>query len=129
MFRLKFAPAFLLGMALATAPLSAHHLFAAQYEAKNRFTMTGTISKIDWINPHSYLYVDVKDESGKVTQWSIEGYPPNTLIRTGVKRAMLKVGDTITVEGCKARDGANVGAGREVTLKDGTKVFWGPSGQ
>ena len=129
MFRLKFAPAFLLGIALATAPLSAHHSFAAQYEAKNRFTMTGTIAKIDWINPHSYLYLDVKDEGGKVTQWSIEGYPPNTLIRTGIKRAMLAVGDKVTIEGCKARDGANVGAGRELVLKDGTKVYWGPSGQ
>ena len=125
MFRLKFA----LGLMLATAPMFAHHSFAAQYESKNRFTLTGTISKIEWINPHSYIYLDVKDETGKVTQWSIEGYPPNTLIRTGIKRSMLKAGDQITVEGCKARDGANVGAGREVTLKDGTKVFWGPSGQ
>ncbi len=125
MFRLRFA----LGLILAALPSLAHHSFAAQYDAKQRFTMTGTISKIDWINPHSYIYLYVKDEGGKVTTWSIEGYPPNTLIRTGIKRAMLKTGDQITVEGCRARDGANVGAGREVTFKDGTKVFWGPSGQ
>src|SRR4029079_1540406 len=125
MFRMRFA----LGLILAALPSLAHHSFAAQYDAKQRFTMTGTISKIDWINPHSYIYLDVKDEAGKVTTWSIEGYPPNTLIRTGIKRAMLKTGDQITVEGCRARDGANVGAGREVTFKDGTKVFWGPSGQ
>jgi hypothetical protein len=119
----------MLGVLLAALPTLAHHSFAAQYDAKSRFTMTGTIAKIDWINPHSYIYLDVKDENGKVTQWSIEGYPPNTLIRTGVKRAMLKAGDTITIEGCRARDGANVGAGREITFKDGVKVFWGPSGQ
>ena len=129
MFRLKFAPGLLLGLLLTTSPGFAHHSFAAQYEAKNRFTMTGTIAKIDWINPHSYIYLDVKDDSGKTTQWSREGYPPNTLIRTGIKRALLKVGDKVTIEGCKARDGENVGAGRELTLTDGTKVFWGPSGQ
>jgi hypothetical protein len=119
----------LLTIFMAAAPLLAHHSFAAQYDAKDRFTMTGTISKVDWINPHSYIKLDVKDATGKVSQWSIEGYPPSTLIRTGVKRKMLKNGDTITIEGCRARDGANVGAGREVTLGDGTKVFWGPSGQ
>ena len=119
----------LAGLILAAIPTLAHHSFSAQYDAKERFTMTGTIAKVDWINPHSYITLDVKDASGKVTEWSIEGYPPNTLIRTGVKRAMLKTGDTITIEGCKARDGSLVGAGREITFSDGKKVFWGPSGQ
>jgi hypothetical protein len=114
---------------LCASSAFAHHSFAAQYDAKDRFTIKGTVTKIDWINPHSYIYLDVKDESGKVSSWSLEGYPPNTLVRTGVKRAMVKVGDEITVEGCKARDGSHVGAAREVTFKDGTKVFWGPSGQ
>jgi len=90
-------------------------------------TISGEVSKVEWTNPHTYVYVDTKDTIGKVVTWSFEGYPPNTLKRTGVPRDLLKVGDVITITGWKARFTANRAAGREVTLPDGKKVFLGPA--
>ncbi len=118
-----------LGLMIAVVPLLAHHSFAAEYDSKQLITLTGTISKVEWTNPHIYFYIDVKDAQGKVTNWSLEGYPPNTLKRTGFARDNLKIGDTITVTGYKSRDGSNTLAGREVTFPDGTKKFAGPAGQ
>ena len=114
---------------LATVPLVAHHSFAAQYDSLQMITLKGTITKVEWTNPHMYVYVDVKDASGKVTNWGLEGYPPNTLKRTGFPREILKIGETITVTAYKAKDGSNTGAGREVTFPDGTKKFAGPEGR
>jgi hypothetical protein len=114
---------------LAVAPIWGHHSFAAQYDSQQLMTLTGTITKVEWTNPHIYIYLDVKDASGKVTNWGLEGYPPNTLKRTGFPRSDLKVGDTITITAYKAKDGSNTGAGREVTFSDGTKKFSGPEGR
>ena len=119
----------LVGMLASTAPVSAHHSFAAEYDSNTMVTLTGKISKVDWTNPHIYIHVDVKDTAGKVTAWSLEGYPPNTLKRTGFPRAILKEGDTITITAYKAKDGTNTGAGREVTFPDGSKKFAGPVGR
>lgn len=113
---------------LALVPAYAHHSFAAEYDSKIMITVTGKISKVEWTNPHAYVYVDVSD-AGKVTTWALEGYPPNTLKRTGFPRDILKLGSTITVTAYKARDGSNTGAGREVTFSDGSKKFLGPVGQ
>ena len=113
---------------LAAAPLWAHHSFAAEYDSAQLITLKGTISKVEWTNPHSYVYLDVKDASGKVTTWALEGYPPNTLKRTGFSKDLLKIGDEITATAYKSKDGTNTGAGREFTFPDGSKRFLGPKG-
>ena len=83
------------GLLLATAPLSAHHSFAAEYDDKKPIQLQGVVSRIDWENPHVYVYIDVKDDAGNVVNWALEGHPPNTLRRTGWTKGALKVGDTI----------------------------------
>ena len=113
-------------LVLAVAPLWAHHSNAAQYDSTKRTTLRGELTKVDWQNPHSYFHLAVKDASGKVVTWSMEGFPPNTLLRTGWKTAYMKVGETISVEGALARDGSNLMLAREVTLPDGQKLYWGP---
>jgi Family of unknown function (DUF6152) len=92
-------------------------------------TLTGVISKVDWTNPHIYIHLDVKGADGKVTSWQLEGYPPNTLKRTGFPREVLKQGETVTITAYKSKDGSNTGAGREVTFPDGSKKFAGPVGR
>ncbi len=118
-----------LGLLLMAAPAVAHHSFAAEYDSNNLITLTGVITRVDWTNPHMYIHIDVKDAGGKVTSWSLEGYPPNTLKRTGFARTTLKEGDTITITAYKSKDGTNTGAGREVTFSDGSKKFAGPEGR
>jgi hypothetical protein len=113
---------------LGTMPVWAHHSFAAEYDSGQLITLKGTVSKVEWTNPHIYVYLDVKDASGKVTTWSLEGYPPNTLKRTGFSRDLLKIGDEITATAYKSKDGTNTGAGREFTFADGSKKFAGPRG-
>ncbi|MEI9815304.1 MAG: DUF6152 family protein [Acidobacteriota bacterium] len=107
----------------------AHHSFAAEYDSATVLTLTGTISKIDWTNPHIYIHLDVKGADGKVTTWSLEGYPLNTLKRTGFTRNLVKEGTTVTVTAYKAKDGSNTGAGREMTFPDNSKKFMGPEGR
>jgi hypothetical protein len=119
----------LAGAILSVVPVLAHHSFAAEYDSSAPVTVTGTVTKVEWTNPHSYVYVDVKDTNGNVVNWAIEGYPPNTLRRTGFTRDMMKQGDTVTINGWKARDGANRMAARDVTLSNGNKVYFGPSAQ
>jgi len=114
------------GLALAALPMLAHHSFASEYDSK-LITLTGVITKVEWTNPHMYFYIDVKDASGNVENWAIEGYPPNTLKRTGFTRDDLKVGDTVTVTAYKAKDASNRVAGREVTFPGGSKKFAGPA--
>jgi hypothetical protein len=116
------------GMLSSSVPVRAHHAFAAEYDSKTVLTLTGTISKVEWTNPHVYVHIDVKDAGGKSVSWALEGYPPNTLKRTGFAKATLVQGDQITVTAYKAKDGSNTGAGREVTFKDGSKKFLGPVG-
>lgn len=104
----------------------AHHSNAAQFDSTKRITIKGEVTKVEWTNPHAYFYVMVKDNNGKTVTWSLEGFPPNTLLRTGWKTSYLKAGDVVTVEGSVARDGSNLMLGREVTLADGQKLYWGP---
>ena len=112
---------------LTVAGVAAHHSFAAQYDANKPVTLRGTVVKVDWTNPHIHFYVDVRDDSGKVTQWTFEGYPPNMLIRQGWKRdETLKPGDVVTVFAWQARAEPNVAAAREVTLPNGRKMTSGP---
>lgn len=114
---------------LSSVPMMAHHSFAAEYDSNTMLTLTGVVTKVDWTNPHMYIHLDVKDANGKVTSWSFEGYPPNTLKRTGFSRDSLKEGQMITITAYKAKDGSNTGAGREVTFPDGSKKFAGPAGR
>jgi len=111
---------------LAVGTVVAHHSNAAQFDSTKRITIKGEVSKVEWTNPHAYFYVTVKDAGGKTVTWSLEGFPPNTLLRTGWKTSYLKAGDIVSVEGSVARDGSNLMLGREVTLADGQKLYWGP---
>jgi hypothetical protein len=117
-----------LGLLLAASvPMPAHHSFGAEYDASKPITLTGVITKVEWTNPHSHFYMDVTDKDGKVVNWKFEGFPPNVLYRTGWKREVtLKPGDTITVSGWLARDGTAWAHSREVSFKDGKKLFFGP---
>jgi hypothetical protein len=114
---------------LASLPATAHHSFAAEYDSHDLITLNGVITSVEWTNPHTYVHVNVKDASGKVTDWALEGYPPNTLKRTGFARATLKEGDSITITAYKSKDGSHTGAGREITFSDGSKKFLGPEGR
>jgi len=112
---------------LFALPAWAHHSFGAEYDAKKPITLTGTVTKVEWTNPHIHFYLDVKDANGNVANWKIEGFPPNVLYRTGWKRDVtMKAGDTVTVTGWRARDGGNWAHSREVTFSDGKKLFAGP---
>lgn len=116
MRRIYFGVLAVLGAALAVAPAMAHHSFAAEYDSKKPVKVTGTVTKIDWMNPHVYFFMDVEDESGKVTQWGFEMGPPNLLQNAGWTRNTMKIGDVVVVDGTLAKDGSNQGNARTVTL-------------
>jgi len=113
---------------LTAASAWAHHSFAAEYDAKKPVTLTGTVTKVEWMNPHIFFYVDVKDAEGKVTNWRGEGGNLSGLMRRGWRKDSLKVGDTVTVEGSLAKNGQPLVNARTVTLADGKKLFAGSSG-
>jgi hypothetical protein len=105
-------------------PLVAHHSFAAEFDASKPVTLTGTVTKVEWSNPHVWFYTDVKDETGKVTNYGFEMGSPNGLMRAGWTRTSMKVGDLVTVEGSRAKDGSNHVNARSVTLAStGQKLF------
>src|SRR5215470_13186436 len=104
------------GLLLAVAPLRAHHSFAAEYDSKKPVTLKGTVTKVDWMNPHVYFYLDVEDEGGNVANWALEMGPPNGLQRAGWTRNTMKVGDVVVVEGTLAKDGAKQANARSVTM-------------
>jgi hypothetical protein len=110
---------------LAALPVLAHHSFAAEYDAKQPIEIKGKVTQVDWTNPHARFYVDAADTSGKVINWNFELASPNVLKRNGWTRTSLKVGDEITVQGSRAKDGANMANARTVVLADGKKVFAG----
>ena len=115
------------GLLAGTTSAFAHHSFAAEYDGNLPVTISGTVAKIDWQNPHIYVYVDVKDDQGQVAQWKFEGYPPNMLVRQGWKRdETMKVGDAIIVTGWRARLDPHLGAARSITLPGGRKLAAGP---
>ena len=116
MRRIYFGVLAVLGAALAAVPAIAHHSFAAEYDSKKPVKVTGTVTKVDWMNPHVYFFMDVEDENGKVTQWGFEMGPPNLLQNAGWTRNTMKIGDVVVVEGTLAKDGTNQGNARTVTL-------------
>jgi DNA/RNA endonuclease YhcR with UshA esterase domain len=107
------------------ATVLAHHSFAAEYDKNKPIKFTGIVTKVEWMNPHIYYYVDVKDGVGKVTNYAVEGGTPNNLRRQGWGKDSLKTGDMVTVEGFMAKNGSNNVNGRNVTLPDGKRLFAG----
>ena len=112
--------------ALGTS-LRAHHSFAAEYDANQPITLQGQIARIDLVNPHAWLYLETKDAEGKVVRWNIEMGAPNNLIRRGVTKATLPIGEVVTVDGYRAKDGSNTVNSRQIRMSDGRTLFTGSS--
>lgn len=124
----SFVFAVILALAMAAVPSNAHHSFTAQYDRNKPITLTGPVTKLDWINPHARIFVDAKDTNGKVVNWEIELGAPAILLRNGWTRNSIKIGETVTVNGSLAKDGSNLANATNVTLADGKRVFAGSSG-
>lgn len=122
-----FAAGFVL--LLAALPGSAHHSFAAEFDASKPVNLTGAVTKVEWMNPHTWFYIDVKDETGKVTNWAVEMGSPNGLMRAGWSRNSMKVGDIVSVEGSRAKDGSSNANARAVTLASTGKKLFAASSQ
>jgi len=118
----------ILALTLGGASAWAHHSFAAEYDANKPITLKGTFTKMDWVNPHSWVYLDVKNADGKVENWAAETAPPNGLYRRGWRKSSLKEGDQITVEGFMAKDGSHTINARSLTTAEGKRLFAGSSG-
>jgi len=114
---------------LAGKPMVAHHSFAAEFDSAKTIKLTGTVTKIEWMNPHAYFYIDVMGDGGKVANWGLEMGSPNGLMRQGWTRNSMKIGDTVVVEGSAAKDGSLIGNARNVTLSDGKRLFAASSQQ
>ena len=118
----RFMCAALIVFALVPA-VRAHHSFAAEYDGTKPVKVSGVVTRVEWTNPHIWFYVEVKDEQGRAVNWGFSGGPPGVLQRRGISRSAMKVGDTVVVEGFRARDGSNNASGGRVTFPDGRSVF------
>jgi hypothetical protein len=116
------------GLLLAAVPVVAHHSFAAEFDANKPVTLKGTLTKMEWINPHGWIYVDVKGNDGKVVNWAVESAAPNGLIRRGLRKTDFPIGTEVIIEGFRAKDGTPTANGITVKLTDGRNFFMGSSG-
>ena len=128
MMRPSVSLAVFTALVAGTLRVAAHHAFAAEFDATKPIKLKGTVVKMEWINPHTWLHIDVKQPNGKTERWMIEGGPPNALYRRGFNKDSLPVGSEILVEGFQAKDGSHRGNGRELTFSDGRRLFVGSSG-
>lgn len=124
----KLAAVAICAVVVSPAIALAHHSFAAQYDANQPITLQGTITKVEWMNPHTYFYVDVLDDKGKVVNWAVEGGAPNVLYREGWKPNSIKAGDKVIILGSRAKNGSNLINATQFKLPDGRCVFAGTSG-
>jgi hypothetical protein len=116
------------GLFLAAIPVWAHHSFSAEFDPNRPLKLQGTVTQMEWVNPHSWIHLDVKGPDGTVTNWMVEAGPPNALLRRGWTRKSLLPGTVLLVEGYQAKDGSNHANGRDITLPDGRRLFVGSSG-
>ncbi len=116
-----------LGLVATAAPMWAHHAFAAEFDAQKPVKLRGTVTKVEFINPHSWIHMDVKNADGSVTNWMVEGGSPNALVRRGLTKNSIPNGSEIVVDGYQAKDGSNRANGRDVIFADGRKLFVGGS--
>ena len=118
----------LLSMSLAVSPVWAHHSFSAEYDGNKQVHLEGVVTQMEWINPHTWIHIDVTGADGKVTSWMVEGGSPNILLRRGFNKGSLEKGQKIAVDGFQAKDGSNRANGSNITYPDGKKLFLGSSG-
>ncbi len=117
-----------LGVLLCAAPVVAHHAFSAEFDANSPVLLEGTVTRMEWINPHTWIHIDVTRPDGQVEKWMIEGGSPQALLRRGLNKNSLPAGTAIVVDGYQAKDGTMKANGRDLTLPDGTALFFGSSG-
>ncbi len=120
--------AMVVAVALAAVPVVAHHAFSAEFDADRPLHLEGIVVKMEWINPHAWLHLEVTNDDGSKTVWMVEGGTPNTLLRRGFSRNSLEPGIEVIVDGYQSKDGSNKGNGRDLTYRDGRKLFMGSSG-
>ena len=116
------------GFSVGTGQVLAHHAFSAEFDSNRPVKLRGTVTKMEWVNPHAWVHIDVKGPDGKVVAWMIEGAAPNAMLRRGFTKDSLPIGTEIIVEGFQAKDGSNTGSGRNLTLPDGRTLFMGSTG-
>lgn len=117
-----------LSVTLLAEPLSAHHAFSSEFDSDQPVELAGTVSQMEWVNPHAWIHIDVKKADGSTEEWMIEGGTPNTLMRRGVSRDTLAIGTEVKVTGYQAKDGSKRANGRDITYPDGRKLFLGSTG-